>query len=203
LGKVPAKSNMLKGRKMFDVDRFVEECRAALGEGSPELAMKEVVQRAVSAPDELTRAFGQPDAIANIQPLYRSDDLTVMHFVWPPHMALFPHDHRMWAVIGVYGGREDNTFYKRRPTSAGVGLERVNGRTLESKDVVVLGEEVIHSVTNPLLQYTPAIHAYGGDFVAKPRSSWVSETSEEEPFSQDRLARAFAEARARPWTQAT
>ena len=178
---------------MFDVDRFVEECRAALDEGSPELAMKEVVQRAVSAPDELTRAFGQPEAIANIQPLYHSDNLTVMHFVWPPHMALFPHDHRMWAVIGVYGGREDNTFYKRR--ADGQGLDRVNGRTLEGKDVVVLGEEIIHSVTNPLRQYTPAIHVYQGDFVEMPRSAWASETSEEEPFSQDRLARAFAEAR--------
>ena len=179
---------------MFDVDRFVEECRAALNEGSPQLAMKEVVQRAVSAPEELLRAFGQPDAIENIQPLYRSDNLTVMHFVWPPHMALFPHDHRMWAVIGLYGGREDNTFYKRRPASAGVGLDRVNGRTLEGKDVVVLGEEVIHSVTNPLRQYTPAIHVYQGDFYAQARSAWASESSPEEPFKVDSLTRAFAEA---------
>ena len=28
-------------------------------------------------------------------------------------MTLFPHDHAMWAVIGIYGGREDNIFWKR------------------------------------------------------------------------------------------
>ena len=28
-------------------------------------------------------------------------------------MALNPHDHRMWAVIGMYGGQEDNAFYRR------------------------------------------------------------------------------------------
>ena len=181
---------------MFDVDKFIEECRAALNEGTPELAMKEVVQRAVSAPEELLRAFGQPDAIENIQPLYRSDDLTVMHFVWPPHMSIFPHDHRVWAVIGVYGGREDNTFYKRR--ADGQGLDRVNGRTLECKDVVVLGDEVIHSVTTPLRQHTPAIHVYHGDFFALARSEWADESSPEQPLGRDSIARVFAEARARP-----
>ena len=30
-------------------------------------------------------------------------------------MAIYPHEHRMWAVIGLYGGREDNTFYRRSP----------------------------------------------------------------------------------------
>jgi len=25
-------------------------------------------------------------------------------------MAVYPHDHRMWALIGLYGGRGDNTF---------------------------------------------------------------------------------------------
>ena len=28
-------------------------------------------------------------------------------------MALNPHEHRMWAVIGMYGGQEDNAFYRR------------------------------------------------------------------------------------------
>ncbi len=42
--------------------------------------MKELMERTVSSPDELLRAFGEPDTLDNIKPLYRADDLTVMDF---------------------------------------------------------------------------------------------------------------------------
>ena len=32
---------------------------------------------------------------------------------------------RMWAVIGMYGGQEDNAFYRRRP--GGNGIEPAGG----------------------------------------------------------------------------
>jgi hypothetical protein len=35
---------------MFDVERFIGACRAALQESSPQLAIKEVVERAMSQP---------------------------------------------------------------------------------------------------------------------------------------------------------
>ncbi len=28
-------------------------------------------------------------------------------------MTIMPHEHRMWAVIGVYTGGEDNMFWRR------------------------------------------------------------------------------------------
>jgi predicted metal-dependent enzyme (double-stranded beta helix superfamily) len=28
-------------------------------------------------------------------------------------MMVMPHNHHMWAIIGVYGGREDNIFWRR------------------------------------------------------------------------------------------
>jgi len=34
-------------------------------------------------------------------------DLTILNVVWTPGMVVYPHDHRTWAVIGLYGGRED------------------------------------------------------------------------------------------------
>ena len=43
--------------------------------------------------------------------LHHDDDLTILHVVWAPRMAIYPHDHRMWAVIGMYTGQEDNAFY--------------------------------------------------------------------------------------------
>ena len=42
--------------------------------------------------------------------LYSAPDLTVINVVWPPLFSLYPHDHRMWAAICIYRGREDNAF---------------------------------------------------------------------------------------------
>ena len=33
-------------------------------------------------------------------------------------MTIMPHDHRMWAVIGIYTGRENNIFWRRLPADA-------------------------------------------------------------------------------------
>ena len=108
-------------------------------------------------------------------------------------MEVFPHNHRMWALIGLYGGREDNTFYRR--TAA--GLERAGGTQLERGDTTLLGKDIIHSVANPLRVLTGAIHIYGGDFFGTPRSEWDPETQEERPFDIDRTRKVFADANER------
>jgi predicted metal-dependent enzyme (double-stranded beta helix superfamily) len=113
--------------------------------------------------------------------------------VWTPGLVTFPHDHRMWAVIGLYGGREDNTFYRRAPE----GLAPAGGRQLERGDVAVLGKAVIHAVTNPLREFTGAIHIYGGAFFTTPRSDWDPETMQERPYDVERTRRWFREANER------
>ena len=45
-------------------------------------------------------------------------------------MRLYPHDHRMWAAIGIYQGREDNAFYRRPGPEARTLLES-GGKTLD------------------------------------------------------------------------
>ncbi|MCA1696687.1 MAG: hypothetical protein LC749_19295, partial [Actinobacteria bacterium] len=97
---------------MFDVEEFVAECRAALCEQQPAVATKELLDRALSDPASIDEALGVPDR-GGVVPLHRSDDLTILQIVWPPRVSLFPHEHRMWAANGIYGGREDNTFYRR------------------------------------------------------------------------------------------
>lgn len=72
-------------------------------------------------------------------------------------MKFKPHDHRIWAVIGIYGGREQNIFYQR----AEHGLKQHGTKELHPKDAVPLGAAIIHAVTNPLDQITAAIHVYG------------------------------------------
>src|SRR4029453_8980605 len=95
---------------MLNLDSFISDCRAALTQPNPELTIKEILARAVANPFEVEAALGTPSQ-ASITPLHHDRDLTILNIVWTPGMAAYPHDHRMWALIGLYGGREDNTFY--------------------------------------------------------------------------------------------
>jgi predicted metal-dependent enzyme (double-stranded beta helix superfamily) len=63
--------------------------------------------------------------------------------------------------------------------------------------VALLGKSVVHAVTNPLRAFTGAIHVYGGDFFATPRSEWTPDTLEERPYDIEGAKRAFAEANER------
>ncbi len=185
--------NLWKGTlAMFEKERFIEECRAALKESHAQAAIRELVAAAVSAPAQVVRALGEPRR-AGVETLYRADDLTILNLCWGPRMEFKPHDHRMWAVIGIYGGREQNFFYRRSEN----GLIQDGLRELCAQDTVPLGETVIHSVTNPLDQITGAIHVYGGDFFAMPRSEWNPQTLEECPYDVAGTLQAFADSNAR------
>ena len=176
---------------MFDVDAFVEECLAANGEAEPRLAIKEVLDRAVSRPEEVAAAL--PPSRAGIGRLHVTPELTILNVVWTPGMTLWPHDHRMWATIGIYTGGEDNAFYRRDAS----GLATSGGRELRPADTVLLGSETIHSVTNPTAQFAGALHIYGGEYLSTKRSIWDPETMEEGPADGDTVRRLFADARAR------
>lgn len=177
---------------MFSVEQLIADCRQALSADSPDRAIKEVVARAVSNPGEVERALGTPRK-AEIIPLHRSADLTVLNVIWAPGMSIYPHDHRMWAVIGLYGGTEDNYFFRRGRN----GVERASFKQLETADAALLGAQTIHAVTNPLTRFTGAIHIYGGDFFAVPRSEFDPETLEERPYDVEKTKRVFLDANQR------
>src|SRR5258707_887792 len=94
---------------MFDLDRFVADCRSALVVDNSHKLVREVVEQAVSDPTAIINALGEP-ARGELKTLYRSPDLTVLNIAWAPYMTLMPHNHNMWGVIGIYTGREDNIF---------------------------------------------------------------------------------------------
>lgn len=177
---------------MFESDQFIEDCRRALLGQNPHAATRELVAKAISEPEQVLKSLGEPKA-SGIETLYHSDTLTILNVLWGPGMTLYPHDHRMWAVIGIYSGREDNCFFRRNET----GLIAHGGKTVNLKETLPLGEAVIHSVTNPLDRLTAAIHVYGGDFFAVPRSEWDPQTFEERPFDILRAKEVFAEANKR------
>lgn len=181
-------------RPMFDLQRFLEACGAAVAAADGAQAVRELVAEAVSDPAALAAALGEPEQ-AGIQPLHRAANLTVLHFTWAPWMSLKPHNHTMWSVVGLYSGREDNVFWRR----AEGRIEAHGARTLGPGDTTLLGAEVIHSVVNPIGKRSRALHVYGGDFFApqRPRSEWDHETLAERPWDMDDTRRLFAEAEAR------
>jgi predicted metal-dependent enzyme (double-stranded beta helix superfamily) len=162
-------------RSDFDLERFIGDCESA---GDEVLRVRELVAHAVSNPAALLQRFGVPRRGA-MTSLHRSAAMTVMHLVWGPQMSVLPHDHRMWAVIGVYAGREDNTTWRRTLSGA---LQQSGTSSLAEGQVLCLGRDVIHSVVNPLASCTAAIHVYGGDFFATERSEWDDQGRDEHRF---------------------
>jgi len=180
---------------MFDLDDFVTRCREARGEDEPRRAIREVLDRALAAPEQVQDALRPTEAGFTL--LHHADDLTVLHVVWAPGMSIYPHDHRMWAAIGIYTGQEDNAFYRRRGPGERT-LTESGGKQLATGDTVVLGDDTIHGVTNPRSSLTGAIHVYGGDFVNQPRSQWGPGPLEERPYDIDAARAEFAAAN-RSW----
>jgi len=175
---------------MFDVDQLVNDLGAAARETDALPAVKEVLTRALEHPDDVAAAL--PAERAGITRLHVSAELTVLKVIWAPGMKLYPHDHRMWAAIGIYGGQEDNDFFRRTPA----GLEQSGAKELRERDVVLLGPDVIHAVTNPARVHTGAIHVYGGDFFAQPRSEWDPVDLVERRFDVEHLLAHFEAANA-------
>lgn len=173
---------------MFEKAQFIEDCKRALGDGQK--AIREIVARTVSDPAAIIRAMGEPGS-AGIVPLYKSQDLTIMHFTWGPYMTLVPHNHNMFSVVGLYSGREDNVFWRRTDES----IEAAGVQSLGCGDVATLGRDIIHSVLNPISKKSAAFHVYGGDFLGMDdkRSQWDHETLEERPWDLSAVKDRFHE----------
>jgi predicted metal-dependent enzyme (double-stranded beta helix superfamily) len=183
-----ARSNTVSnsGNSPLDVDRFVADCIMASREHDPQAAVLEVLARAVSNHRAALESLGEPTQ-AGITVLHSSATLTIFNATWTPQMTLMPHNHLMWANVGIYTGREDNLLWRK----ATPHLEAFGARALFAGDAVALPADVIHSVTNPLPRFTGGIHIYGGNFFATPRSQWNPETLVEERSDGDVVRRLF------------
>jgi len=174
------------------VEDIIARCKAAVGEHTPALAVRDALDELVADQAALDHALG-PVELGGITALHNAADLTILRVAWTPGMALYPHEHRMWAVIGMYGGQEDNAFYRRSPG----GLEPAGGKEVRQGDVLVLGDDVIHSVANTRRNFAVALHVYGGDFFSVERSEWDIDTYEERPRDFARTQRLFDDANTR------
>lgn len=177
-----------KGQKRpFDRERFVEDCIEAHMEADPVAAVREVLASAVSDHRAVLAGIGDP-VQAGLDVMLSSPTLTIFAAAWTPQMNLLPHDHLMWALIGIYTGREDNILWRNGEG----GIEAYAANCLFEGDVATLQANAIHSVTNPLLRFTGGIHIYGGDFFATERHQWDPETLQRQP-SDGAVIRAMFE----------
>jgi predicted metal-dependent enzyme (double-stranded beta helix superfamily) len=170
------------------VDRFIQSIREASSQADAQGSVENTLQHALDAWAGPPPWLGPP-AKPEFSVLYEAADLTILHIVWPGHLMTEAHDHGMWATIGIYQGRENNIIWRRDGNS----IVADDAQTIGMGQVHSLPGDAIHSVTNPLGQFTGAIHVYGGDFMGTLHSEWDPEHLSERPRDMRKAMQAFQE----------
>src|SRR5262249_25523036 len=100
-----------EGIALSVTEEFVAQCSAAVKEDRGASAVKEVVERAVLD----RRLIEELPLEAGVNVLHGADDLTILHVVMAERPAgpgnPIPHNHQLWALIGVVHGSEENEFF--------------------------------------------------------------------------------------------
>jgi predicted metal-dependent enzyme (double-stranded beta helix superfamily) len=138
----------------FDLEKFIEQLRAAARESEARARVRELMHD----------AFLNPEAIKAALPVYENDDEVLFEddsvSIWcvrfPPGLHVPPHDHQTTATFGVYEGAEDNHFYLREPGR----LVHKSTRRVEPGDVIALKPDGIHSVEAADGKQSCGIHVY-------------------------------------------
>ena len=177
---------------MFSVETFIEDCRAAVARDPSHVGVAELMDRAMADPAAVLRELGEPTD-GGVFPLYRSDTLTIINVVWQPGLTVMPHNHDMWAVIGMYGGREDNIFWRRLKDDPQGRIEAAGAKSLSTGQYAPLGRDIIHSVTNPIGKLSGGLHIYGGDFFDAHQSEWDAEDLTEHPRDFSKVRALFTD----------
>jgi len=175
---------------MFDLGNFIEDCKSALARDSSHKGIADLMARAMHDPGAVLQELGEP-TVGGVFPLYRSREMTVVSVIWQPGMTIMPHNHDMWAVIGIYGGREDNIFWRRIKDDSEGRIEAAGAKSLSTGQYSPLGRDIIHSVTNPIQKLSGAIHVYGGDFFDAHQSEWDAEHLTEHARDMEKVRAAF------------
>jgi len=157
---------------MYSLDNLLDDLRQAARDGD-----------LTAVADVVRGAIGEMPFVPQVgwsQLLHSEPGLTVLHTVVNPGFVSPPHDHRTWAVIGVYDGQEDNTFY--RLVYGSRRIEQAGSRNLRKGEVLTLETEAIHKIANPLNNKLIALHVYGNNIFEIERSAWDPATGSEHPF---------------------
>jgi predicted metal-dependent enzyme (double-stranded beta helix superfamily) len=148
------------------VEDFLASARQALGNASPEHAMRTLLDVTVDALHTRPSKWIEHDDDELL--LASSPELTVYHIALSPRIHYPPHEHRVPAMIGLYQGTETSFAYRRD----GRALLQTERHDHAAPCIAALPADVIHSVVNMGSARSAAIHVYFGDLTAVERSIW-------------------------------
>ncbi|GAA3178814.1 hypothetical protein GCM10010531_36010 [Blastococcus jejuensis] len=122
-----------------------------------------------------------------LYPLHRSPDqrASMLVVVFAPGVTAPVHDHGSWAVIGIYRGRERETWFRRTDGGATPGTAQlVADRTFVNPtgSVHLVPDGTIHTVEALDGVDAVSIHVYGTDIVTQDRSEFDLETGRVQPY---------------------
>jgi len=162
----------------------IEKCKSALESLDPQGSVAAILLEAANDP-AIVEAIADRVDFSSLEELaiHRSEDLTLLAGALPPGFSAGPHNHNLWSVVSACVGQEDNQFFERD----GDGLRRSGEASVVAPGVLSNDADVIHAIRNPLDTPLLALHAYGGDLFATPRSNWDPETHKEIPFDWEKV----------------
>ena len=100
-----------------------------------------------------------------------------------PGVALPVHNHGAWSVVGIYQGRQRETWFRRLDDGGIPGRAQLSVEDTfvhQRGTVRVLPDGQIHRVETLVSQPVISIHIYGTDIVAQSRSIFDLATDSEE-----------------------
>lgn len=152
------------------LDSFTVDARTATGMDRPLEAVIDLMARTLADP----AAIPVPDLPENETMLFEDETVSIWHERFLPAEVLPPHDHGMFAVLGVYRGAESNRLY--RP--GGGALRPAGELILRAGEFHVFGPGDVHAVTALGGAPSLGLHVYLGPLTRVARSLYDWETGE-------------------------
>lgn len=174
----------------FSIDQFITDCReAAVGENAFE-ATSEIMRQAVNDPAAVRAAISPPAELTYVgdmaigfdKILFEDATVTVFLVDTEPGHLQPPHDHQMYALIGVYEGVERNRFFARENG----GLKPAGEQNIEAGKVLRIHPSTIHAISASGSESCRALHVYLGGLSSIDRSLFDPQSGKEEPMTSDR-----------------
>jgi 3-mercaptopropionate dioxygenase len=163
---------------------------SAPGTGPDPEQVRDILREALATPgDWIDPAYQQlSEGEYALYPLYRAEDgrCSMLVVVLRPSTPLPVHNHGSWAAIGVYKGREHETWFRRVDDGSVPGraqLEVDQTFVNERGTASVVPDGRIHTVEAMDGQQAVSIHVYGTDIVTQQRSEFDPLTGTERVFS--------------------
>jgi len=147
-----------------------------------------ILRKALQQPDKLHEAFAyiheglDPHQVTiKDTAIYVDKDLTISRAKIPAGLDIPPHDHACWAIIGIYKGQEENIIFE---FDAEHGLKETSRKVIHEGEIYSLDKFAIHTITNPLKDFSYGIHIYGANMIENHQNKhiWDKNTFKKLPY---------------------